>query len=198
MYIILDTETIGLPNCVGLPYGSYYNYKKLDKYESSRIVQLSYMICDDNFNEIIIKDFIIKRNNFDINNSEFHNITNEISDNGSDFMIVANEFYKDLQMSTIILAHNAMFDINVLKSELYRNNLDEIIEELEKKVIICTMQHTKLLVNAKNKYGKIKNPSLAELYYYACKENINNQHNSKYDVINLYQSIKNISVSTIL
>ncbi len=51
------------------------------------------------------------------------------------------------------------------------------------------MNHTKNMVNVKNKYG-IKYPSLAELYQYAFNTNIENAHNSKYDVINLHKILK--------
>ena len=51
------------------------------------------------------------------------------------------------------------------------------------------MIECKNIVKATNKYG-IKFPSLAELYKFVFKKNIENAHNSKYDVINLYDAIK--------
>ena len=79
MYLILDTETNGLPDLTGLTYGSYPDYKDLNKYNNARIIQLSYMICDNNLEEKELIDHIIYAENFEINNSEFHNITTEIS-----------------------------------------------------------------------------------------------------------------------
>lgn len=192
MYIILDTETTGLSHT--------NNYKDLEKYDNSRMVQLSYMICDNDFNQIIMKDFIIKRNNFEINNTEFHNITNEISDtDGINLNEVSNEFYKDILNAKYIIAHNAIFDINILKSEFYRNELNHIIDELDNKIIICSMEKTKYIVNAKNKKtNKIKYPSLNELYYYTCGENMTNHHNSKYDVLNLYKSLQMITIQQLI
>ena len=54
------------------------------------------------------------------------------------------------------------------------------------------MKHTKKIVNALNKIGNIKYPSLAELYRFVFNKNIENAHNSKYDVINLHGIVKNM------
>ena len=58
------------------------------------------MICDDNMNELEKFDFIIKNNDkygFNITNPEFHNITNEISQNiGIDFIEAYNVLHKYL------------------------------------------------------------------------------------------------------
>ena len=51
------------------------------------------------------------------------------------------------------------------------------------------------MVKAKNKYGKIKYPSLAELYKFVCNKDIENAHNSKYDVINLHEICKNLNLN---
>ena len=53
MALFIDTETIGLPDAknLNLKWGDYPYYKLLNRYDTARIVQLSYMITDDNFNE---------------------------------------------------------------------------------------------------------------------------------------------------
>ena len=55
-----------------------------------------------------------------------------------------------------IVAHNAIFDMSILKSELFRLGLYSIIDELNTKQILCTMKHTKKIVKALNKIGNIK------------------------------------------
>ena len=67
-----------------------------------------------------------------------------------------------------------------------------IIEEINKKKLLCTMRHTKNIIKIINKFGKYKYPSLKELYRYCFNKEIENAHNSKYDVINLYDSIKKL------
>jgi DNA polymerase III epsilon subunit-like protein len=192
MALIIDIETTGLPIRDGLPYGKYHPYENIEMYNTSRIVQLSMMLCNDKYEEIDLKDFIVKANDFTIDNHEFHGITNEISLNsGRPFIEIMEEFLIYIKQVSCIIAHNANFDINILFSELYRNGLHSIIMELKTKKIICTMKNTKQIVKAKNKYG-IKDPSLAELYKFVIKENIENAHNSKYDVINLHKVIKSL------
>ena len=192
MALFFDVETTGLPLCES--YGSYPKYTDVDKYQKSRIVQFSYGMCqlspESNLGPIgLINNFIVKPGGFQINNSNMHKITNEIAENkGYTFEKVANKFYEDLKNVKVIVAHNIEFDINVLKSELFRNNLNDIIYEIEKKIMFCTMNNTKSIVNIWNKYG-LKDPSLAELYKCATGKILSNAHNSEYDVLNMYASI---------
>ena len=184
--LIIDVETSGLPskrNC---------NYKDLDQYASARIVQLSMMLCNESYEEIMLKDFIVRADGFSIDNSHIHGITNEISmSDGVVFTEVAEKLKDILSEVSCIIAHNADFDINVIKSELYRNGLSSIIADIENKTVICTMKKTMDMVNAQGRYG-VKFPSLAELYLYVLKEPITNLHNSKYDVINLHKIVKQL------
>ena len=86
-------------------------------------------------------DYIIYADDFTINNSDFHNITDEISKNdGYKFDTIADIFYKELKNCEMIIAHNIGFDINVIKSELYRRKLYHIIIELEKKQLVCSIK----------------------------------------------------------
>lgn len=186
MSLILDTDTTGLAMCS--------NYKNLYRYNNCRIVQLSYMLCDEDFNCINMYDTIIKANGFKIFNSYIHGITDSIAKTGNDFIKEAKIFMIALKKVSHIIAHNAPFDMNVIKSELYRHNLLDIIEELNKKEVICTMRTTKNIANikAKTKLGKtyIKMPKLNELFSNIVGEELQNAHNSKYDVINLHAIVK--------
>ena len=154
---------------------------------------MSFIVTDKQYNNLDLQDYIIKREGFDINNSEFHSITNEVSDKeGIDFDKAFNAFYESLKKTDHITAHNIAFDISVIKSELYRRKLFHIIEEIDKKKLLCTMRHTKNIIKIINKFGKYKYPSLKELYRYCFDKEIENAHNSKYDVINLYDAIKKL------
>jgi DNA polymerase III epsilon subunit-like protein len=193
MALIIDVETTGLPERRTLKFGETPSYEQLNKYESARMVQLSIMLCNENLEPIEMLDFIIKIDGFTIENSSFHGITNEISlEKGIPFSEVALILSDKLKHVSHIIAHNANFDISILKSELYRLSLNSIIEEINSKQVLCTMKSTKSIVNAKNKYNKIKDPSLAELYKFVFNKNIENAHNSNYDVINLHNSIKQL------
>jgi DNA polymerase-3 subunit epsilon len=194
MAMFIDTETSGLPDTHNLRWGVYPNYWKLNKYENARIVQFSMLITDNQFKYEDIKDYIIKREGFEITNGEFHGITNEISDNlGVDFNIIAADiFYELLKNVTHIVAHNVAFDIGVIKSELYRRNLQYIINELDKKILLCTMKHMKPILKIINPYGNYKNPSLNEIYKYNFKTDVENAHNSLYDVKNLHKVVEHM------
>lgn len=201
MALFIDTETNGLPDTKGLnlKWGTYPYYKSTNRYNDARVIQFSFMLTDEKINELELNDFIIKKEDFDINNSNFHGITNEISlKEGVDFDTAIDKFYDLLKSVTHIVAHNILFDINVIKSELYRRDKYDIIQEIDKKKLLCTMSHTKDIIKIKNKYGKNKNPSLKELYYFTFNKEIDNQHNSKYDVINMHSSIKKMYDDNIL
>ena len=182
--MILDTETTGLPDRTGLKgYRENPNPRDFDKYNDCRIVQLCFMYCNDNLEKINVKNKIIKREGFDITNSSFHGITNEISDNGYEFNSVIEKFEKYLDKIDIIIAHNSNFDMCVLKSELYRRNMLDIINKIERKIIWCSMLNTENII-------KIKNPSLLQLYKFATKCNIKKQHDALWDVKNLHKALK--------
>ena len=199
MALIIDIETVGFPRFLKNNDKSneksndkYPPYKNISLYNTARIVQVSMMVCNEKLEQINLHDYIVKANNFKIYNSHIHGITNEMSAQGKLFIDVATTLYDNLKQVSHIIAHNAKFDINVLKSELFRHKLFYIIEEFEKKEILCSMTMTKNIVNAKNKFNKPKMPSLNDLYKYIFNDNLNNAHNAKYDVINLHLPIKKL------
>jgi len=193
MALFIDTETNGLPDMTNMKWGYYPNYWDIGKYNTARIVQISYIVTDYNYNNLYLEDYVIKREDFNITNSEFHSITDEISDKiGTEFNYAIEEFYESLKKVECIVAHNIAFDISVIKSELHRRGLKHIIEEIDKKKLLCTMKHTKNIIKIINKFGKYKYPSMKELYRYCFGKEIENAHNSKYDVINLHSAIKHM------
>jgi DNA polymerase-3 subunit alpha len=198
MALIFDTETTGLPVCPC--YGVFHDYTKLKYYNSSRVIQVSYILTNDLFQKVEESDVVIKRDNFSIDNSQFHGITNEISDTtGISFILFAEMFSNALDDVDIVIAHNIGFDLNVLRSELYRYQLFDVITKLDSKKIVCSMKLTKNLVKATFKSGiGIKDPNLKELYFYATGKVMENHHNSLYDTINLFNALKIIYGNLIL
>lgn len=194
MALIMDTETSGLPDRTNIKFPNNPNYKDIYKYKNCRIVSICIMECDENFINQNINNYIVKIKDFSINNSDFHKITNEISmKDGIDIEIIFEILYKSLKRVSHIIAHNADFDISVLKSELYRKKRDDIIIEIDKKIKICTMLNTKDILKIPNNFG-YKYPSLKDLYNYTMNQEITNQHNSYYDVLNLYDSVKKLYI----
>lgn len=190
MALIFDIETTGLP--IYVSYGIYHSYTDISKYNDCRLVQISMMLCDSKLINTGITSYIIKPENFKICNSQIHGITNDIAEkNGVSFTIVANTFLSLLKKVNTIIAHNADFDVNIMKSELYRHGFYDIITELNKKHIICSMKTTKWLVNIR-KGNWVKDPKLSELYFYVTKKEMLNAHNAVEDVINLHEALYNI------
>jgi DNA polymerase III epsilon subunit-like protein len=192
MALFIDTETSGLIRRGRLPFGQNPPYTQLSKYNSARIVQFSFLLCNENFEIIEERDFIIKADGFHIGNSHIHGITNEISaSRGVSFSYVATVLRYYVQQVSHIIAHNANFDISVLLSELHRLHLKSTIAVIQKKKVLCTMKHFMYKIGMVNSYG-IKYPGLADLYRHVMGRPLINPHNSKYDVANLYAVIKKL------
>ena len=182
--LILDTETTGLPEKKN--FNEYHSYKELDKYDSSRIVQLSYILHNLDNGQNSEYDFIIKPDNFEINNSEFHGITQEIAMNdGCNIKSVVEilESVIDENKITYIIGHNVYFDLHVLFSELYRIGHKDLIKKIKKANIFCTMeQSTDILQLEPFRYGNYKHPKLSELCEYVLGYCPGDLHNSLNDV----------------
>jgi len=179
MALIIDTETTDKQTS-----GDY-------KLNTARVLQLSMMVCNERLEMVDLKDYIIKQN-APINKYVPHNITEEISrKKGLDFAKIVNELRACLRQTTHILAHNARFDILMLKSELHKIGEFDLINEINTKIVVCTMQETMRIVQSKNKKGHLKQPKLAELYKFATGgAEMENAHDSKFDVIGLHTAIK--------
>ncbi len=140
-------------------------------------------------------DLVVRADNFLIPNHEFHGITLERSmKEGIPFQDAATRILGPLfKQADAIVAHNAAFDTNVFKSELFRYGLVDCLGTMERKPVICSMLQTQSIVKAPSKHNPriVKPPSLKELYQFATgKSEMANAHNSLYDVINLHEAVK--------
>jgi len=189
MALIIDFETTGLIET--RVWGKYPPHEELDKYKKARAVQFTMMVCNEKFEEIELTDYIVKVD-VPIPNANFHGITNEISETkGILFSKIAEHISTNLKRVSHIVAHNALFDLSILKSELYRHGLHSILEEVNEKQVFCTMMHTTPMLNIRMG-NRTKSPNLEELYRFVFNEDIQNTHNSEYDVRNLHKAIKKL------
>ena len=185
--IIIDTETTGLPKSRG--YGHTPNYTELNNYKDCRLVQIAWIICDNEGDIKSQKSFLIKPNGFVVPESatKIHKITNKNAvDNGIPFELMVAELSESIKYwkPTKIIAHNLKFDINVLLSELHRNNYQTMIEVINLMKGICTMETGKPLCNiiCNNRRGEyVKFPSLPELYKYLFEVDMEVKHEALYD-----------------
>jgi DNA polymerase III epsilon subunit-like protein len=182
--LVFDTETTGL-------FPKKANIENDDLSKFPYIVQFSYIIYDiSNCNQLAICDYIVKLpENVKMEQEciSIHGITNEISQlKGLSIQNVIYKFVEDCKTFNVelIIAHNLEFDMNMLKLESKRNNID--IRNVLHSNKYCTMQSSIELCNLEqtNRFGKYKKyPKLSELYNKLFGSIPNNLHNALNDVI---------------
>ncbi|AFJ90766.1 DNA polymerase III subunit alpha [Blattabacterium sp. (Blaberus giganteus)] len=174
MYLIVDTETTGLPISYNLPITHIDNWP--------RIVQISWQSHDVLGNLIEFKNFIIKPDHYDIpfNAFKIHGITNEKANKyGVDLSFVLHEFKKSFDKSLCLIGHNLEFDIKVIECEFFRKKKEIFFKNkktLDTKEI--STSYCQLRTNGK----RFKWPTLSELYQKLFGEKITNLHNASNDV----------------
>ena len=171
--IFIDTETTGLPTMIC--YNRYHPYYQLEYYDKSRMVELGYIVYDAN--NVKIKEYnkLIKPNNFEINNSNIHGITNEQAINeGIDINEALLELEEDLKHADTLIAHNINFDINIILSEASRAKHSKLVESLHTKVKKCTFKISQDIYKKKFK--------LVNLYIHLFNKEIVQEHRALSDV----------------
>lgn len=176
MYLVLDTETTGLPIDYNAPVQDIRNWP--------RVVQLAYQIYDEN--EILTKEVnhIIKPGNFEIpsSSSNIHGITMEMAiSKGISIEEALAELTGYVNEASVIIGHNISFDCNVIDCELVRLRKLPILSTVPH---FCTMKSTTNICKIEGRYG-YKWPSLRELYFFLFKEPFGpeqGQHNAIADV----------------
>ena len=178
----LDIETTGFPiyDNKKMP-----NYKKTVNFETSKILEICIILYENRQIKSNFHHYI--KINENIENSHIHGITDEISQTkGVDIKDLYLDILKLLENSDYIIAHNIIFDLSIIFSEIYKldNNLSENIENIIKnKIFVCTMLSTIDLCkipfypNSKN----YKFPKLDELYFFLFSEKRLNSHNALSD-----------------
>jgi hypothetical protein len=179
--LLLSVDTNGLPK---QDNGKYLPYDDLLSYDTSRLIQISYQLCRlQDLSRISNDTYTIQSDGFPIDNSQFHNITLEMSkSSGVSFMDAAEKVFGVLQNAHFVCAHNADFVYNVLLSELFRHGMLEQIEDFEKKQKFCSMVLTEKPLGLKDKNGSSKKPSLKELVQGTTGETLPTVRNSSANV----------------
>jgi len=194
--IVFDTETTGLPK----NQKSEPSINNLTDWP--HIVQLSWIMYDtDKCSMISESDYIIKMTDGVIipeESTKIHKITNEMcKTKGENLCKVIDKFMKNFDEADLIVAHNMLFDHNMLKAELLRiltnhefefKNLLYYDNLLNSKKLFCTMQETMEICCIKAKFPKsgkeyVKFPSLEEVHNYYFGYKPTNLHNALVDVM---------------
>jgi DNA polymerase III subunit epsilon len=191
MYFVFDLETSGLPKkTTSKLFGPIY--KDLDKYDTARIVSISWIVLDATLNNVCCEYHVVKPEGFEVPeaSSRIHGITHQYAlANGITLDDVFSKiaFTMRKHQCNTVVSHNIFFDRNVLLSELYRNSkYNGLFYNIMKMDLFCTMQRGKTLM--KNN----KNPKLKELYEFLFNMELKNAHNALHDTMNCAECFKAI------
>ena len=135
--LVVDTETTGLP--VLTSKRNYYSYKNHESYDGSRMLELAYVIYDDEKNIVVERSNLVKTD-VRITNDDIHGITNKkIDKEGIDINDIFDLFVDDTaNKEIVIVAHNIRFDTNIILSEAHRNKRNDVIDKINGSEQICT------------------------------------------------------------
>ena len=159
--LVIHVETTGLPDRAGLLRGQYPDFRHVTKYNSSRLVRLSWLMLDQDLHELERHSYIIKPTDFLIpsRSVQYHGIThNHALEVGVPFVEIVSKLAQGLETCSAIVGHNLDFSRHVLLSELSRCDAFRVL--LEKVIMLeecCTMKL------ARDELGRLKYPSLEEL-----------------------------------
>lgn len=180
MEFFFDTETTGLPQRSGFQYASP---KNLEAYDTSRIVSISWIVTQQQ-KVVTQATFKIQPDGFTIpeDATKIHGITQEDAMTyGCPIQNVFEHLRDILPLCNTIVAHNAAFDIHILKSEMFRYGETDLVKIMSKANVVCTMKKGKLVLNIKTY------PKLAALYKALYDEDIQNAHDAQYDTFYCYK-----------
>ena len=115
---VFDTETSGLPY---KEKGKQYDYQNLKHFDTSRLISISWLLLD-NENKIVSKDtYFIKPDGFEVSpqSIKIHGLSKEFLEHNGitihEMLLHLNGLFEKFNIE-LIIAHNVIFDINILKS----------------------------------------------------------------------------------
>lgn len=173
-YLFFDTETTGLPADYEAPSSDTANWP--------RLVQLSWILTDNQGNHLSAGDYIITPKGFVIPTqaSDIHKITTDTAIKyGVNLDYAISKFLSALDSAEYIVGHNISFDIHVVDAELVRLGLDEV---LYNKKAYCTMIASTDYCKLPGMYGNYKWPKLSELHKKLFDCDFEGAHNSATDI----------------
>lgn len=189
-YLFFDTETSGLP------LDWYASKSKTDVWP--RIVQIAWLLCDEN--GTILSEFqtVIKPDGWGIDPGaiDCHGITLEYAMNhGVDIVPVLEKFIEEVNSVDILIAHNVLFDSLIVQAECIRA---KIRENIDKKRKYCTMKQSTKFCGILGLFDKLKYPSLMELHNKLFNEHFEDAHDAMVDVkscARCYFELKRLNVA---
>ncbi|OGX14288.1 MAG: DNA polymerase III subunit epsilon [Omnitrophica bacterium RIFOXYB12_FULL_50_7] len=176
MYLFFDTETTGLPKSWKAPVTDLGNWP--------HIVQIAWAIFDEDGKRIAFHDYIIKPEDFVIPESAtaIHGIsTARALKKGRPAAEVLKEFSGAILDATRLVAHNLDFDEKMVRVELLRQGMPDVLGTIPMPKI-CTMKNSTAYCKIPGPYGD-KWPKLSELHIKLFEVDFEDQHNAASDVL---------------
>jgi len=173
MYLFFDTETTGIPKNWKAPVTDLDNWP--------RLVQIAWLLYDNEQNLIEEKNYIIRPEGYSIpyEATQIHKISTDIaSATGNDLTRVLKEFSLIIEKAQTIIAHNLSFDEKIVGAEFIRKSVGNSLSSKKK---ICTMEETTNFCAIPGNYG-YKWPKLSELYYKLFNRELEEAHNASVDI----------------
>ena len=173
MYLFFDTETTGLPRNWNAPVSDLNNWP--------RMVQIGWILCDNEGNRVESGDYIIKPEGYTIptESSRVHGITTERAmSEGESLERVLSMFEELIERSSYIVAHNISFDEKIIGAEFLRKNIRSAFNSKRK---LCTMKLSTDYCKLPGRYG-YKWPSLSELHTELFGVGFEEAHDASVDV----------------
>lgn len=187
MYLFFDTETTGKPKAYNAPMTDIDNWP--------RVIQLAWLLTDQDGNELSKRELLIKPDGWKVpdgsNGEDWtfwreHGFSTEAcEERGRPMPEVLKNFVNDLERAEYMVSHNMAFDKNVLGAEMLR------YQARGKRVPkICTMNasvdfckipfsgHRSWL----SKQGRYKWPKLGELHVLLFGREMEGGHQASEDV----------------
>lgn len=155
MYLFFDTETTGIPLNHKAPASDLRNWP--------RLVQLAWVLADDEAHEVASAQYIVKPDGFTIPTeaTAIHGITTEAAmQDGVDLHAVLTAIMLDIPRASVLVAHNMSFDERILGAEFLRAGHPNVVESKARR---CTMQEATNYCRLPSRYG-YKWPTLPELH----------------------------------
>lgn len=155
MHLFFDTETTGIPRNYNAPASDLKNWP--------RLVQLAWLIADDEAHELASAQFIVKPDGFTIpaDATRIHGITTDMAiEQGVDLGAALTAITADIARASVLVAHNMPFDERILGAEFLRVGRPNLVESKARR---CTMQESTEYCRLPSRYG-YKWPTLGELH----------------------------------
>ncbi len=173
MYLFFDTETTGIPRNYKAPASDLQNWP--------RLVQLAWLLVDEEANEMISAEYIVKPDGFSIpaDAARIHGISTDVAArDGVDLKTILAEIVPDIRKAFVLIAHNMPFDEKILGAEFLRCDQPNLVESKQRQ---CTMQASTDYCRLPGPYG-FKWPKLEELYLKLFNETLKGAHRALIDV----------------